>query len=94
MKESFDDNELTFLNITIAKFALPRLQEFKYFHKSHPSVLSLDEWFEVIDKIIKAFQLIIEKEDNVLNIKQAIQNDNEIQIGLQLFAKHYADLWG
>ena len=94
MKESFDDNELTFLNITIAKFVLPRLQEFKYFHKSHPSNLSLNEWFEIIDKMIKAFELVIEKEDNILNVKQAIQDDNGIQIGLQLFIKHYADLWG
>ena len=51
----------------------------------------LKEWIEVIDKIILAFDLIIEKKGDYWGDDYKL--DKRIEEGLALFRKHYFDLW-
>lgn len=51
------DSELWNLDLTIAKFILPRLIRFKEFENSHPiNFKSVEEWNEVVDKMIWSFE--------------------------------------
>lgn len=78
------------LDITIAKFVIPRLELFKKVIDCYPKQFdSMEEWYEVLDKMITAFKAI--------SCKTGIQRSEEekliINEGLDLFRKHYNDLW-
>lgn len=51
--------ELWNLDATIAKFVLPRLVEYKKICNSRPPRLSMNEWYEILDKIIYAMSWVI-----------------------------------
>ena len=80
------------LDMTIAQFVLPRLELFKNLTDCYPDrdgCHSYEEWMNILDKMIKAFS-IISKSAGIT------RNRDEIQIleeGLDLFRKHYLDLW-
>lgn len=82
-------NQLWNLDITIAEFVHPLLIAFKESTNGFPYGLTEEEWDSRLDKMIKAFDLIIQQ-------KQMTSDDivmSEIQEGLDLFAKHYTSLW-
>lgn len=98
-KHGFDPAEVWTLSSTIAMFILPRLIRLKEVHhglfwESRESVKSLDEkqTNEVFDKMIKAFYWIIIRERTDCMSLSKIKED-EIQEGLNLFAKHFNELW-
>lgn len=49
---------------------------------------SLDEWHQILDKIIETFDLL-QDDDSLTSEEEA----KRMQEGLDLFAKHYRDLW-
>lgn len=51
-----------FINLdeTLAKFILPRLKFFKKKTNASPQDLTLEEWKDILDKIILAFELILD----------------------------------
>lgn len=52
------------LDYTIAEFVLPRLKKFKKDNNGYPGILSgEDEWDEILDKMILAFDYIIHDDD-------------------------------
>lgn len=58
------------LDITVAKFILPRLKFFKKKVLCYPSELSMEEWKAIIDKMILSFSLILDdSEPNFTNYK-------------------------
>lgn len=78
------------LDITIAKFVLPRLKVFKKVTDCYPCEFnSLKEWHDVLDKMIESFYLIT----NCSSYKTFIENEEDIKQGLDLFIKYYHDLW-
>ena len=77
------------LDYTIAEFVVPRLKLFKKEVDCHPQEFnSLEEWKNVLDKMIKAF-------DNMEIFYSPSDKDlkNAVEEGLNLFRKHYHDLW-
>lgn len=83
------------LDITIAKYILPRLKAFKVHTNGYPSCLSsMDEWYEILDKMITAFQLITDGEIFEPKAESEREKDNKIiDEGLELFRKYYFNLW-
>lgn len=78
------------LDWAIAKFVHPRLVMYKKVTDGYPGTLeSPEEWDEILDKMIFAFEAII-KDDFVLYSKESRKIIDE---GLDLFRKYYFDLW-
>ena len=77
------------LDFAIAKFVHPRLVCFKKVNNGHPCMLSEQEWDDVLDKMIKAFELIITKDLWSISAEE----EKQIDEGLDLFRKWYFDLW-
>lgn len=79
-------DDLFNLDTTLALIILPALKAFREELVCRPSNLSMKQWEGIIDKMIAAFQTILEeKEENCLN--------EEVAKGLRLFAKYYRHLW-
>ena len=76
------------LDYYISKFVLPRLKLFKKVTMGFPCDLkSIDEWYDILDKMIAAFEILATDELNTQD-EQKIVNE-----GLDLFRKYYQDLW-
>ncbi len=72
--------------LNIAEFLAPRLKAFKKHNFSHPIGLTPKKWDKVLDKIIKAFELIAKDEREKEKYK-------EVEEGIKLFTEYYFDLW-
>ena len=84
-QNGFDKSECWNLDITIAKFILPRLKYFRETTISYPdNDKGMDGWHEILDKMIYSFDEIL-KDDST--------DQDKIQEGLELFAKYYVNLW-
>ena len=56
----FDDSEVWNLDLTIAKFVLPRIERLKKTFAGYPAFLNSEgEWKKILEKICKAFRLYI-----------------------------------
>jgi hypothetical protein len=101
----FDIRDTWDLDYSISKFILPRL---KYFHShlnGYPDCLqSEDEWYNIVDKMIKSFETILHNDgfynidktsiidfDKVRNMYE--EKQREVDEGLALFAKYFQNLW-
>lgn len=58
LTRGWDDSDLWSLDYTIAKFALPRLREFKLQAMGHPSSLTEEEWNMILDKMIWSMEYV------------------------------------
>ena len=84
----FDDTELWNLDVTIAKFILPRLIEFRRELTGHPGKLpDPTAWEVILDKMIVTFTWL-SQDDNVGDLLPA-----EVSEGLGLFITYYRNLW-
>ncbi len=87
LERGFDDTETWNLYYTIAGFVLPRLKRFKEVTMGYPAVMTENEWNECLDKMIFAFETVLKEDDDIDSC------DNEkVEEGLSLFAKHYFNL--
>lgn len=77
------------LDYAIAKFTLPRLICFKKVNNGHPYTLTSQEWDEILDKMIIAFDFIA----NTGIWDTTPEQEKQIDEGLDLFRKYYFDLW-
>lgn len=84
-ERGFDDTETWGLDVTIAKFILPRLKRFKEISNGIPIGLTQEEWNKILDEIIEGFEII--SKDNM-----TINSEKE-QRALKLFSEHYFSLW-
>lgn len=90
--KGYDLSETFNLNIAIAKFAYPRLKMFRKTTLSCPSEIStLQEWYDILDTMIYAFKMLKDGND-ILDLKST-KIQNEVQVGLNLFAKWNKHLW-
>lgn len=86
----FDDSETWSLTDTICNFILPRLIRFKEINASTPAQLTEEEWSNILDKMIIAFQLT--SKDSGSRIW--IDNETEqVKDGLDLFREWFMHLW-
>ncbi|MBQ7489799.1 MAG: hypothetical protein IJT51_04695 [Bacteroidales bacterium] len=94
-----DDTETWNLDVTVAKFILPRLKRFKEVNNGYPCELTPEGWDQVIEKMIYAFEHS-EYEDldydgkSWLELHEAEKKEILCKIteGLNLFARHFFDL--
>lgn len=87
-EHGFDPSECWNLDVTFAEFIWPRLVKFKEDVHTHPGSLeSMEEWHKILDKMIKTFKIMANSIDN------DDYDRDEVEEGLQLFAKYYLSLW-
>lgn len=76
------------LDVPIAEYILPRLKLFKSAKHSYPGCLEKEEeWDIILDKMIFAFQKVIECDGGPSEF------EDEIDEGLKLFGEYYRGLW-
>lgn len=90
----FSDDELWSLDVTIAKFILPRLRRFKQKNDSHPSTLSEKEWNKKLDEMIYSFSYYARGEQRQYeNTEESKSEQKQAIHGLRMFAQWYGHLW-
>jgi hypothetical protein len=90
--KGYSDNEICILNHHLCKFILPRLKAFRNTYTYPPCFMTCEEWKEKIDKMIVAFELIID--DNMPElVSEQLKRQQKITEGLQLFARYFQHLW-
>lgn len=89
----FTNEELWSLDVTIAKFILPRLKRFKKTTDAHPNSLDENKWDAILDKMIFSFDFIAtDKMWKIENMKDE-KMWKKVNEGLELFAKWFNSLW-
>jgi len=91
----YSDRDLWNLDVTIAKFIYPRLHRFieKDVKGWHPPEMSEAEWNKVLNTMCRAFKIITEWPNIIMEVDDVEPYAKEIQKGLELFAKYYLYLW-
>lgn len=85
----FDDRELWNLDYTILKFVYPRLKAFRDKDCSYPGALTPEQWIDILDEILKGFEIVIEDEDYPCD-KEKIE---QVEISMDLFRDFFFHLW-
>lgn len=95
LKNGYSMNELWDLDYTFAKYILPRLLEFKLttdsYHSFPTQFKDIDEWYEVLDEMIWAFDYIVNHDYS--NFDDMVENEKRCNKGLMLFGKYFRNLW-
>jgi hypothetical protein len=95
--QGFSDKETWYLNNHITEFILPRLILFKKLNDGFPPEETAKSWDKKLDKMIKAFETQKELEKDWDGTRYSKKDINkmykQMKEGLELFAKHYNDLW-
>lgn len=100
-KRKIKDVDTWNLDYNIARYTLPLLKRFKELKNGFPARLeSMEEWDEILDKIIWSLEEIVNDEDG-LQLTGYTEQDREIikeyynkkQEGLRLFGEYLCDLW-
>ena len=88
-KNDFPIEEVWNTDNTIAQLIVPRLQAFKALDKHGycPHFKGMREWNNAIQKMIDAFELL------KYNSSFSEEEQKTIKEGLDLFCKHYRNLW-
>lgn len=94
----YDDTAYWGLDSYLANIALPVLKFYRTeslglpFNNETNKVLTEKEWHDILDKMILAFQYIIEEEFSS-DPNTYLKHKKKIDEGLQEFAKYYIALW-
>ena len=95
----WDDSELWNLDVTIAKFILPRLKIFQERKDTFPAIVKIPDaktWAEILDKIIWSFEFVLTNygtQHECTDKEVRRQNMKQYEEGMSLFAKYYWCLW-
>lgn len=99
-EEGFRSSEFWSLDFTLACYIYSHLC---YFRDNclvgHPAFLTEEKWDEILNKMIKAFKLYIEPNEDDFFIskeqKEIISKNKQKQInyGMKLFVKYFPHLW-
>lgn len=85
----FDETETWDLFVSIAQYTLPRLKHFRENIISHPGTMTMDEWKDILQKMIDGFEIVV---DDNMYVNYPIKS-KILEEGLALFAKYYTNLW-
>lgn len=108
--QTFSDKEVWDLYTGIARYTLPRLKRFREIASGYPACLdSMEEWYEILDKIIFSFENTLLEEDhwekfseiygkNFIDLSKSDKEKiNQFakrrQEGFELFGKYFEGLW-
>jgi ABC-type glycerol-3-phosphate transport system substrate-binding protein len=91
----FDDSETWSLDITFAKWVVPRLKRFKIVNNAFPHDMTEESWDNLIDNMIDNFQYFVDFNNEKIEFSQeneieALEKFNE---GMLLFCKHIRNIW-
>ena len=101
-EEGFKNAEFWSLDFTMACYIYSHLCYFKdYCLVGYPAGLTGEKWEEILNKMIKAFKLYIEPDNNeddllLSNEQRRIKSKNkqkQITYGMKLFIKYFSNLW-
>jgi hypothetical protein len=93
-ERGFDDTETWNLDVTLAKFIVPRLKVFKELNNGYPSKFKAkEEWDKVLDEMIEGFELYSDKwkcssDQNMLNLEE-----HKRKQAVKLLGEYFYDLW-
>ena len=59
----------------------------------HPGNMSEEKWNKILDDMITAFKLLIEKDETDYHSIESKNRQKKIRYGLRLFIKYLYDLW-
>ena len=90
-RQGLDETETWNLDVVIACFLVPRLKLFKRKTNCIPEGHTEKKWQKTLDKMINAFEIIANRE--IYALIEPARWEREVEAGLQLFVKHYHDLW-
>lgn len=84
----YSEKECWGLYVYLSRDIAKALKSFKKISKhSYPGNLnSMEEWHEVLDKMIHCFEILGEDDWD-------IKDESKVLEGLHLFSKYYLDLW-
>lgn len=90
LTRGWDDSDTWSLDQPLAKLIAPRLRRFREIYNGHPTDLTEAEWNARLDKMIAAFEWYASDDRWGPN---EFENLEKHQEGIDLFAKHYMQLW-
>lgn len=79
--------------VSLSYIILPLLKEFRKTLNGHPGTLTMEEWESIVDKMIFAFENILDDEVETFNIEVLNEVMPKRQEGLELFGKYFEALW-
>ena len=89
----FKNEELWSLDVTIAKFMLPRLKRFKKCTNRYPADLTVKQWDTILDKMIFSFDFIAGPKMWDVKYMGNEKTWKKVNEGLKLFAEWFNSLW-
>lgn len=90
IERGFDDSETWNLDLTIARFILPRLKRFIELTNGYPPDLTPEIWNEYLNKMKIAFESIVE---DAVEMYLPNYDRSKIDEGLELFSRYFKNLW-
>lgn len=91
LKHGFDDSETWSLNISIARFVLPRLKRFREISPCYPGNMTQKQWHKKLDQMILAMELVIEDVNGPGFLDK--EKRDKMHAGLAVFSEHFRGLW-
>lgn len=88
IEQGFHDGDTFTLWSHLTELILPRLKRFKEITCSYPSNLKSEEWDNILEKMIYAFELLLKDE-----FIYPEDEEDKINEGLKLFGEWFRDLW-
>lgn len=80
--------EIWNMDTAAARWFIPRLRYFKAHHAGTPFGMTDAEWTAIIGKILRAFEMVGSWTDG-----DSQENADATEAGLDLFRKHFRNLW-
>ena len=88
LARGWDDSDTWNLDQTLACWIVPRLKVLRRDSSGYPLQLTERKWDVILYKIIRAFEIVRDEEWGVPEHYKATVDE-----GLDLFRKHFFDLW-
>lgn len=95
MSKGYDNSELWNLDVTILKFTLPRLKDFREHTNAYPADFkTIEEWKEAIDKMIWWIEMYIDGTNGPSPTdKKYKEHEAKMEECKNLFFKYFTALW-
>ena len=93
-EDDFIPAEFWNLDSTLAMYIYSHLCYFRdNCNIGHPGNMSEEKWNKILDDMITAFKLLIEKDETDYHSIESKNRQKKIRYGLRLFIKYLYDLW-
>ena len=93
-EDGFVNAEFWNLDSTLAMYIYSHLCYFRdNCNVGHPGNMSEEKWNKILDDMITAFKLLIEKDETDYQSIESKNRQKKIRYGLRLFIKYLYDLW-